>query len=476
MANKKFKRLLGKTDVLVLAFGAMIGWGWVVQSGEWIQGAGTLGAMIAFILGGIMIFFIALTYAELTSAMPENGGEHIFSKRALGNNVSFICTWAIIFGYVTVVLFEAVALPTILEYLFPKFSQGYMYTIAGYDVNFTWVLVGMLGSIIVTIINYMGIKVAANLQTVLVILLATVGIALATKSTLTGSITNVTPMFNDGFGGILKVLVLTPFFFVGFDVIPQAAGEINIPFKKVGKVMLASIFLAVAWNVIIIWSVSYSMTNSQISLASLTTAEAMKIAFSDSKLAANILIIGGLAGIVSSWNSFLMAGSRAIQAMAESKMLPKFFSKVNEKHKTPANAIFFIGTLSALAPLLGKSALLWIANAGGLSVVVAYFIVALSFLVLRKTEPNMERKYKVKHGQFVGMMAIIMSGIVFSLYLNPTLPSFLGLHEWLIVGGWTLLGSVLYVKCKVWKLKNKKSVKIKNSAETMSNVMIKTNL
>lgn len=460
--KKKFKRILGRTDILVLAFGAMIGWGWVVQSGEWILGAGTFGAMIAFALGGIMIYFIALTYAELTSAMPQNGGEHVFSKRALGNKASFICTWAIIFGYITVVMFEAVALPTILEFLFPNFSRGFMYTIAGYDVNFTWVLVGVLGSVVVTIINYLGIKVAANLQTVLVVLLASVGIALASKSALSGDISNIQPTLTDGFGGILKTLVLTPFFFVGFDVIPQAAGEINIPFKKVGRVMLASIFFAVAWNVIIIWAVSYAMSSTQIAQANLTTAEAMKIVFGNSQVAANILIIGGLAGIVSSWNSFLMAGSRAIQAMADSKMLPSFFAKVDKKHNTPANAIFFIGLISSLAPFLGKEALLWIANAGGLSVVFAYFIVSLSFLALRKNEPNMVRKYKVKNGKLVGIIAVIMSGIVFSLYLIPSLPSFLGFQEWLIVGSWIILGVGMYVHCEVWKLDKKKFAKVQN--------------
>lgn len=446
MKENKFKRLLGKKDILVLSFGAMIGWGWVIQSGTWITGGGTLGAILAFILGSIMIYFIALTYAELTSAMPENGGEHVFSKRALGDTVSFICTWAIIFGYISVVMFEAVAFPVMLEYIFPSFSQGYLYTIAGYDVNLTWILVGIGGAVIVTLINYLGVKLAARVQTILISVLALVGIALVAKSGATGNVQNMQPLFSDGVGGVLQILVLTPFFFVGFDVIPQAAGEINLPFKKVGKVMLLSIFFAVAWNVVIILSVSFVMSNAEIGSASLATAEAMKIAYGNSNLASNILIIGGIAGIVSSWNSFLMGGSRAIQAMAESDMLPKFFAKVDDKYNTPVNAILFIGLLSCIAPLLGRNALLWIANAGGFSIVIAYFIVSLSFLVLRKTEPNMPRPYKVKNGKVIGILAIVTSGIVFSLYLIPGLPSFLSMPEWIIVGLWTILGMGMYVR------------------------------
>lgn len=76
MEQKKseFDKVLGAWDILVIAFGAMIGWGWVVSSGSWIQKGGVVGASIAFAIGGVMIFFIGLTYAELTAAMPQCGG------------------------------------------------------------------------------------------------------------------------------------------------------------------------------------------------------------------------------------------------------------------------------------------------------------------------------------------------------------------------------------------------------------------
>jgi amino acid transporter len=90
----------------------MIGCGWVVLTGGWIQTAGSAGAMLAFLIGGIAVVLIGLTYAELASAMPLTGGEHVYSHRALGMGGSFFCTWAIILGYISVVAFEAVALRT----------------------------------------------------------------------------------------------------------------------------------------------------------------------------------------------------------------------------------------------------------------------------------------------------------------------------------------------------------------------------
>ncbi|MCJ7714996.1 MAG: amino acid permease, partial [Anaerolineales bacterium] len=161
--NNNFERVLGTKDILALAFGAMIGWGWVILTGAWIQQAGTLGAMIAFGIGGTMIIFVGLVYAELTAALPKAGGAAVFSHKAMGANGSFICTWALILGYVGVVAFEACALPTVVEYIVPGFLAGHMYTIAGFDVYASWVGVGAIVSIIITFINYRGTKDSAFL-------------------------------------------------------------------------------------------------------------------------------------------------------------------------------------------------------------------------------------------------------------------------------------------------------------------------
>src|SRR5690625_426648 len=138
MRDQKLMKILGRKDVLALAFGAMIGWGWVVTAGLWISEAGSLGAILAFAIGGMLVIFVGLTYAELASALPLAGGELMYSFKAMGRIPSFITTWAVILGYVSVVAFEAVALPTVFEYLIPDYSQGHLYTIANWDVTITW--------------------------------------------------------------------------------------------------------------------------------------------------------------------------------------------------------------------------------------------------------------------------------------------------------------------------------------------------
>ena len=416
--TSEFDKVLGAWDILVIAFGAMIGWGWVVSSGNWIESGGVLGAAIAFAIGGIMIFFVGLTYAELTAAMPQCGGEHVFSYRAMGSTGSFICTWAIILGYVSVACFEACAFPTIISYLWPGFLKGYLYTVAGFDVYASWLIVA---------------------------------------SVVTGSVDNLQGQMFVGNGtgeamkSIIKVAVITPFFFIGFDVIPQAAEEINVPLKKIGKMMILSVVLAVVFYSLVILAVGFILNPAEIIESQqgtgLVTADAMAKAFG-TKIMAKVIIVGGMCGIITSWNSFLLGGSRAMYSMAESYMIPPFFAKLHPKHKTPVNSLYLIGALTMLAPFAGRTMMVWICDAGNFGCCLAYCMVSVSFLILRKKEPDMARPYKVGHYKFVGFMAVVMSGLMLLVYCIPGSGGSLVFQEWFMVGGWSLLGVVFYAICK----------------------------
>jgi amino acid transporter/cytidylate kinase len=455
--KSKFDKVMGAWDILVIAFGAMIGWGWVINSGDWITTAGFMGSIIAMLIGGVMVFFVGLTYAELTSAMPQCGGEHVFSYRAMGPTGSFVCTWMIILGYVATSAFEATALPTVITYLFPKFNQVYLYSIAGKDIYLTTILLGVGVAVLITFINIIGAKTAAILQTVLTAIIAIAGILLVAGSAINGDGANITgQMWESGtgttLGSVFKVACMTPFLFIGFDVIPQAAEEINVPYKKIGKIMLLSIFLAVAWYLLIIFAVCYIMPQSAIaqemsSQNGLVSAKAIEIAFR-SPLMGKVLIIGGLCGIITSWNSFLMGGSRALYSMGESLMIPKMFGKLG-KHKTPEAAIILCGIACVAAPFFGRGVLVWLVDAASFGCVIAYMFVSISFCILRKKKPEMARPYKVKAGRFVGVMAVLMAGFMTLLYIVPaSFSAALVWQEWIVVGIWLALGAFFYFYSK----------------------------
>jgi len=444
MEDQKLLKILGNRDVMALAFGAMIGWGWVVTAGLWITEAGSLGAIIAFLIGGLLVIFIGLTYAELSSAMPLSGGELFFTYRATGRLTSFIATWAMILGYVSVVAFEAVALPTVFEYVVPGYSVGYMYTIAGWDVNFTWVAVGILGSIIIAWINYRGMKITSVVMSILTLLILISGVLLVTGSSIAGSPEHMQPLFEKGWGGIMAVLIMTPFMFVGFDVIPQAAEEINLPRKRIGQLLIISVFLAITWYVAIIFGVSYVLTPSEIASSSLVTADAMAKAFGGSKMMGNVLVLGGIGGILTSWIGFYVGGSRAIFALARAGMLPKALGELHPKYRTPHKAILLIAVLTTLAPLFGRPALVWLVDAGGFALVIAWVLVAIAFIILRKREPDLKRPFILPGGTLIGWLAVLMSIGVCILYL-PGMPSALVWpYEWVIILAWALFGTVLY--------------------------------
>ena len=455
--KSKFDKVMGAWDILVIAFGAMIGWGWVINSGDWITTAGFAGSIIAMLIGGVMVFFVGLTYAELTSAMPQCGGEHVFSYRAMGPTGSFVCTWMIILGYVATSAFEATALPTVITYLFPEFNQVYLYSIAGKDIYLTTILLGVGVAVLITFINIRGAKTAAILQTVLTAIIAIAGILLVVGSAVNGDGANITgQMWESGtgttLGSVFKVACMTPFLFIGFDVIPQAAEEINVPYKKIGKIMLLSIFLAVAWYLLIIFAVCYIMPQSAIaqemsSQNGLVSAKAIEIAFR-SPLMGKVLIIGGLCGIITSWNSFLMGGSRALYSMGESLMIPKMFGKLG-KHKTPEAAIILCGIACVVAPFFGRGVLVWLVDAASFGCVIAYMFVSISFCILRKKKPEMARPYKVKAGRFVGVMAVLMAGFMTLLYIVPaSFSDALVWQEWIVVGIWLALGAFFYFYSK----------------------------
>lgn len=454
--KNRFKKVMSTTDILVVAFGAMIGWGWVVSSGRWIQNAGVVGTVIGFIIGGIMIYFVGMTYAELTPAMPKVGGEHVFSYKAFGPTGSFICTWALILSYIGVVCFEAVSLPTIISYIFPSFNQVYLYSVAGSDVYLTGVLLASLCTIGIIIINILGIKAASIFQTILTVTIAAVGVILVIASAINGEPTNLDGqvIIGEGIGSIkniLSVAVVAPFFLFGFDVIPQVAEEINIPLKKVARVLLMSIICAVTFYGLVVFAVGYALNSSDIAEAmkgsGLVTATAMEKVF-NSTVMAKVLIVGGLCGVVTSWNSFLIGGSRAIFSMAESRMIPGRFSILNKKHKTPVNALLLIGILSLVAPFFGRTMLVWISDAASFACCLAYCMVSMSFVILRKKEPDLPRPYKVKNYKFVGITASILSGMMVVLYLIPGSGCSMTIEEWIIVGGWAILGVIFYIICK----------------------------
>ena len=444
-SDSGFTRVLGRWDVLAVAFGAMIGFGWIVLTGGFLRDAGTLGAVLAFVVGGAIMALVGLTYAELVSAMPHAGGEHNYVLRGLGSRPAFLTSWSLVLGYVSVVAFEAVALPQTVLYLAPDMLAGRLWTVADYEVYASWVAVGVLGAVAITALNYIGIRPAAVFQSLAVLFLLGIGVLLLVGTAVGGSADNMQPLFSGGFGGIVAVLVAVPFLFVGFDVIPQSAEEIDLPFKQIGKLVVVSVLAAAAFYMIVMVTVGSSLPKDVLAESSLSAADGMA-ALWGSELFGQILVLGGIAGILTSWNGFLLGASRLLYAMAASGMVPRWFGRLHPRYRTPSNAILFIGGLSVLAPLFGRQMLVWLVDAGGISIVVAFFFVTVTFLVLRQREPDMDRPFRVSNGRVVGSLAAVLTLGLGVLFLPGMPAALIWPYEWVILGLWWLAGVWLVLR------------------------------
>ncbi len=441
------KRSFGTKDVLALAFGTMIGWGWIMLAGKWAADAGMLGAMLAYLVGALLCVCIGMAYAELTPAIPCTGGAVVFSYRSMGYWPAVIAGLATSFAYLGVAAWEGPAFATAIDYVVTIPKIGYLWTIQDYDVYASWALVGVVAAVVITIVNVMGAKQAAVFQTIATLGLVAVGIVFLTGGVAMGDMDYTKPIFTD-VTGFAAVLLMVPAMFVGFDVIPQSAGEMNIGLKKIPKILILSILAAAAWYMLMIFATSVSAPAEVRENGVIPVADAMAFNFG-SPMWGKICIIGAICGILTSWNGFLYGGARVLYSLANAKMFPAFLGKIHPKYHTPSNAVILCGTISVLACFLGKGGLTWLVNSSSFGVVIMYTMVALSFIFLRKREPDLERPYVVKHFKLIAVGSMLVS-LFFCWLYTPLGPSPLTGIEWGFVLGWFAVGTgfALYAKTK----------------------------
>ena len=443
MDNKKtLNRTLSFKDILILAFSTMIGWGWVSLTGTWVVQGGAIGATIAFILGAVLCIFVGLTYCELTPMLPYAGGELVFSYKAMGYHASWFTGWMITFAYIGVAAWEGPALATAIDYLVPIPRMGYLFTVAGFEVYLTWLLIPAIAGAALIYINLKGINISAKFQLVVTIILALGGVIFAVLSGINGSIENVNPPLTD-MGGVFSVVLAVPAMFVGFDVIPQAAEEMNLPVRRIPTAIIASICLAATWYIVMILSAAFAAPAAEFEAGGLTVANALFYA-TKGTVASKIIIVTAIMGIMTSWNGFIIGATRVLYSMGRARMLPEIFGTLHSDYQTPQFATLFVGVITVFTPLLGKNSLAWFVDASSFGTVLAYLMVAISFVVLRKKYPDAERPFAVKKASLVGWTAIVIALFFVLLYL-PIGPSSLTAEEWWIVCAWMALGALFYL-------------------------------
>ena len=448
---------LSMRHYLSLAFGVIIGVGWVVFATRWIVNGGWLGAVLAFAIGAAVMIPLGRCYSELTAAMPVSGGAVAFVFKAFGPFAAFLAAWALTLKYIAVTAFETVAIGQLIEPALPFLRTEPLYEVQGYGVSITNLVAGIGVGLWVIWINWRGVKQAAIFQMIVVAALLISTALFAGLAFINGDIANLKPVFANmngetGFAaalsGIAAVLVTVPFFLAGFDTIPQAAEEAGrkMRAKDLGAVIMISILAGVAFYLVIIMTVAISSPRSEL-IAIIEAKEGLPMVevfenVIQNKFAANLVLFAALMGLISTLNGVFIGATRILFAQGRGGLLPEWFSALHPRHHTPANAILFVGAIAVAAPFFGYPVLSIVISGNSLIFTAILLTAAVSALQLRKTAPDMARPIKVSNATLI--LAIFLGGGLVALMLVPGSPGRIGATQLTLIGGWTLLGVAFY--------------------------------
>jgi amino acid transporter len=437
-------RTLSPLNVWALALGAIIGWGCFILPGNYLSWSGPLGSLLGMAIGGVLMMFIARAYGFLMNKFPVSGGAFAFSYAGFGRNHSFACGWFLVLTYLSIVPLNATALPIPVNFFAGDILQvGHLYTIAGWPVYLGEVALACATLLFFGIMNVRGVGFAGGSQLWMVVLMvgAVIMLAIASLMDSNSSIQNLLPAFAPEkpiWVSIVLVLALTPWAYMGFDTVPQAAEEMGFPANKAKRLMYAAIIIGgILYCVVILATALPKPWTEQVYPKVPDWATGASIRNSMGNLGVGILMVGIVMGIFTGINGFYLATSRLLFSMGRARILPPWFSEIHPQYKTPRNAILFITLLSLLAPWFGREALLWIVNMSALGMALGYGYT--SFAAARLSQGTEEYKYR---GIFY--VGGIFSVCVLLLLMVPQSPASLTIPSWIALGVWVILGCVFY--------------------------------
>ena len=449
------KKEIGRIGFFCLAFGAMIGVGWVTAMGPWLETAGPVGASIAFIIGGTLMILIGFCYAEVTAMLPLSGGEVAYAYKSFGIGKSFLVGWFLSFGYISVSAFEAISIGKITSYLFPAIDQWPLYSINGDLIYGSHLLLALFFVALITLVNYVGVKNSMQFQIYLTATFLFIVVCVVVIGFSKSEFKNLQPYFaehSEGgiMAGIISVFATVPFWLVGFDTIPQGAEEASekVSPRMIGLLILISLSAAVLFYVLLILSTSM-IGNWQVLLGSdLLTAKAFELAFG-SDLLVKIILIAIIIGLLTSWNGFFLAGSRVLFAMGRGKIISGKFGKTHAKFGTPYIAVLFSGVITFAAAFLGRGAMIAFVDVGSFCIAAAFLGVSFSYLKLKRAFPDLNRPYIAPGGKVMGYLSVLGSTLVLLAISLPGSPAALKWPlEWAILITLSLLGLIIWMISK----------------------------
>ena len=450
----KLQRVMRPVDVWGLALGAIIGWGCFVLPGTaFLPKAGPGGTAMGMLIGALLIIVIAVSYGYLIRKFPISGGEFIYAKEAFGKRNAFVCGWAMILAYWSLIPLNATALAMISRYLFPGIiQQGLLYEIAGWEVYAGEVILASSAIILMALLNIRGIKQAAWMQTAIALTLVGCILVITFLVFCISDWSNLAPGFPDGrrwWKGVFSIVAMAPWAFIGFDCIPQSAEEYNFSHKKSTFIMISAVLVAAILYIAVCAVTAVGVEPWQQLLDSRNAWPTGYVVRNTMGLAGIVVLgVAMFCAVVSGMNAFYISTSRLMYAMAKEGSLPKWFEHLSPKYGTPSNAILFTMAMSLFAPWFGREILLWIVDmtSVGAAIVFAYTTGSAAVIGYR----NGSRKYTV-----FGILGCLFSLFFLSLLIIPGMPGYLTFQSRVVLFVWILIGVAFYFTIRKSYVKGK---------------------
>lgn len=453
--NERLKKELSPLHVWALAFGCIIGWGAFVMPGNtFLVKAGPMGTAIAMSIAALIMIIIAFNYQFMINQYPVAGGEFSYATNAFGKIHGFVCAWFLGLSYLAIVPLNATALALIGRNLLNNvFQTGFHYQVAGYDIYFGEIVLAVAALILLAMLSIRGVKTTGIFQMGLIIALVG-GVCIVAVAALTSpkaSISNLSPAYypsDSRMSGILAIIAVAPWAFVGFDTIPQAAEEFYFSPKKTKGIMVLSILFGSAVYIVLNtitaavvpegynnWVEYINDLNNLDGLISLPTFYAAKELLGNAGLA--FIGLSVLAAILSGIMGFYMAASRLLYSMAKENFLPQWFGNIDKRYKTPINAILFVMIISIIAPFFGRTALGWIVDMSSVGAAIGYGYTSAAAFKYAKKAGN-------KKIVITGAVGVVFS-VIFVLLLLVPIKMFncsLSKESYICLGIWIFLGII----------------------------------
>jgi basic amino acid/polyamine antiporter, APA family len=435
-------RVLGGSHAMAIVVGTIIGSGIFLVPTEMMAAVGSSGLVyLAWIVGGLLSLFGAMTYAELGSMMPYAGGEYVYLRGAYGDRTGFLYMWT----------WFAVAKPASIA----SVTSGLARTL-GIFAAFHWLDTVAIGSghyavmwsqifaiavtWLITGLNYLGIKKAGDFQVVFtvlkaVLILVVVGFCFSSALGSWGNFaTSVNPV-PGGLNGFMIALIATLWAYDGWNDLTMVAGEVkhpekNLPFALIGGLFIVGV-LFMATNA----AIQYILPAAQIAGSPRPAVTALSVVAGPAGAA---LVAAGMAlSIFVTLNGTVMSGARIPFAAARDGLFFPRFAEISPRFKSPAYSLMVQALLSTVLLLaLGRFQQLF--ELAVFAEWLFYMLTATTVFIYRRRHPEIVRPYRVWGYPVLPAVFVLSAAVV--LY-----SSFAGnLRGSLIGSGLILLGLPLY--------------------------------